>query len=248
MIGRREVITLLGGAAAWPLRARAQQPERMRRIGVLMILAADDPEAQLRTGAFLQGLHDKGWSLGRNVQIDYRWVPGDVSLYPKYAAELLALGPEVILASGASALGAVQQATRTVPTVFVAATDPVGAGFVASLARPGGNATGFINFEYGMTGKWLELLKELAPRITRVAVFRDSNVAAYGTGIGQLAAIQSVAPSLGVELVPLGIGDVAEMERALTGFVRGPNDGLIVTNAAFSIVNRDSIVGLAARH
>ena len=248
MIGRRDFITLLGGAiATWPLAARAQQPERMRRIGVLMILAADDPEAQLRTGAFLQGLQDKGWSLGRNLQIDYRWAP-DVSLYPRYASELLALGPEVILASGAGALGAVQQATRTVPIVFVAVTDPVGAGFVASLARPGGNATGFINFEYGMTGKWLELLKQLAPRTTRVAVFRDSNVANYGTGIGQLAAIQSVAPSLGVELVPLGIGDVAEMERALTGFVRGPDDGLIVTNGAFSIVNRDSIVGLAARH
>jgi ABC-type uncharacterized transport system substrate-binding protein len=243
---RRQFITLLGGAAAaWPLAARAQQPERMRRIGVLQSLAADDPEGQARLAAFAQGLQQSGWTIGRNVQIDTRWAAGDAERFRRYAAELVALAPDVILAVGAAAVGPLQQATRTVPIVFVNTSDPVGAGFVESLARPGGNATGFLLHEYGTSGKWLELLKEIAPRVTRVAVLRDSALAA---GIGQLGAIQAVAPSFGVELRPVDVRDAPETERAVAAFARASDGGLIVTGSTLALVHRDLIVTLAARH
>ena len=247
-MNRRAFITLLGGAAAWPLAARAQGRERMRRIGVLMTFAADDPESVARIGALTQGMQELGWAIGRNLRIDVRWTAGDNSLWPRVAAELIALAPDVLVAQGAGVLAALKQATHTIPIVFAAVTDPVGLGLVESLARPGGNATGFTLFEYGMTGKWLELLKQIAPRVTRVAVLRDSSIGAVGTGIAQLAAIQAVAPGLGVELSAVGVRDAKEIERAVTGFVRGPNDGLIVTNGTFGIVHRDVIIGLAARH
>jgi ABC-type uncharacterized transport system substrate-binding protein len=239
-IGRRKFLAMLGSAAAWPLAARAQQPERMRRIGVLMDLASDDPEAQTRGAAFLQGLQQLGWTDGRNLRIDTRWGAGDSERFRKYAAELAALAPEVILCHG-SAL----QASRTVPVVFVAVIDPVGAGFVDSLRRPGGNATGFTFLEYGTSGKWLELLKEIAPRVTRAVVLRDATVP---SGIGQFAAIQAVAPSLGVELPPVDLRDAGEIERAITALAPGPNGGLIVTANALAFVHRDLIVTLAARH
>jgi ABC-type uncharacterized transport system substrate-binding protein len=243
---RRQVLTLLGGAAAsWPLAARAQQRERMRRIGVLTPLAADDPQSQSRMTAFVQGLQQLNWTDGRNVRIDTRWSAADADGIRRNAAELVALAPDVILATGASTVAPLLQATRAVPIVFVVVTDPVGAGFVDSLARPGGNATGFINFEYGISGKWLELLKQIAPGVTRAAVIRDPAVTA---GIGQFAAIQSVAPSLGVELNPLNIRDAGEVERAIANFARFSNGGLIVTGSAFAIVHRDLIVTLAARH
>ena len=246
MSSRREFITLLGGAAAaWPLAARAQQGERVRRIGVLMNVAADDPEAQARNAAFLQGLQELGWTVGRNVRIDYRWAAGDADRLRRYAAELVALAPDVVLASGTSTVGPLQQATRTVPIVFAGVADPVGAGFVDSLARPGGNATGFISFEYGLSGKWLELLKEIAPGVTRVAVLRDS---AISGGTGQFGAIQSVAPSLGVEVIPINVRDAGEIERAVAAFARAPNGGLIVTASGLAIVHRELIVMLAARH
>ena len=219
MMKRREFITLLGGsAAAWPLTARAQQGERVRRIGVLMALAADDPQSPVRVASFAQELQQLGWTIGRNVRIDYRWGAGNADNARKYAAELAALSPDVILANGSPSIMALQSATRTVPIVFVTVIDPVGAGFVESLARPGGNATGFTQYEYGMGGKWLELLKEIDPRVTRVAVLRDSGVAA---GSGQLGAIQSVAPSLGVELRPIDARGADEIERAITAFARG---------------------------
>jgi putative tryptophan/tyrosine transport system substrate-binding protein len=243
---RREFITLLGGAAAaWPLAARAQQPERMRRIGVLMSLTADDPEGQVRLTAFLQGLQQLGWTDGRNVRIDTRWGAGDADRSRGYAAELVALAPDVILASGTSTMGPLLRATRTVPIVFTQVTDPVGAGFVDSLARPGGNATGFTLSEYGSSGKWLELLKEIAPRVTRAAVLRDPDMAA---GSGQLGAIQSVAPSFGVELSPVNVRDAPEIERAVAAFARGSNGGLIVSASGLAIVHRDLIITLAARH
>ena len=243
---RREFITLLGGAAvAWPLAARTEQGERMRRIGVLQSLAADDPEGQARLAAFAQGLQQSGWTIGRNVQIDTRWAAGDAKRFRRYAAELVALAPDVILAVGAAAVGPLQQATRTVPIVFVNTSDPVGAGFVESLARPGGNATGFLLYEYGTSGKWLELLKEIAPRVTRVAVLRDSALAA---GIGQLGAIQAVAPSFGVELRPVDVRDAPETERAVAAFARASDGGLIVTGSTLALVHRDLIVTLAARH
>jgi putative tryptophan/tyrosine transport system substrate-binding protein len=243
---RRELITLLGGAAAWPLAARAQQPERMRRIGVFELLAADDPESLARVAAFQQGLQQLGWTVGRNVRIDYRWnAAGDADRLRRYAEELVALAPDVILAIGNPTVGTLQQATRTVPVVFVAVADPVGGGFVESLARPGGNATGFTNFEFGLSAKWLELLKEIMPGVTRVAVLRDPIT---DSGIGQLAAIQSVAPALGVELSPIGVGNAGEIERAMTAFARSSNGGLIVSAAALTIVHRDLIVALAARH
>ena len=244
---RRELITLLGGAAvAWPLAARAQQRERMRRIGVLMRLAADDLEGQARIAAFLQGLQEGGWSVGRNVRIDYRWALGDAERSRKYAAELVALAPDAILAAGGAVVAPLLQATRTVPIVFAQTPDPVGAGFVASLARPGGNATGFAIFEFGISGKWLELLKEIAPRVTRAAVLRDLALAA---GSGQLGAIQSVAPSFGVELSPIDVRGADEIEHAVTAFARSSsNGGLIVTGSALATVHRDLIVALAARH
>src|SRR6516164_56382 len=215
-IRRRQFITLLGGAAvAWPLAARAQQGERVRRIGVLQSLIADDPEGQARLAVFAQGLQESGWIIGRNVRIDTRWTAGDDQQIRKYAAELVALVPDVILVVGASGTGSLLQATRTVPIVFVNAVDPVGAGFVDSLARPGGNTTGFMTAEYSISGKLLELLKEIAPRVTRVAVLRDSALAA---GSGQLGAIQSVAPSFGVELRPIDVRDVGKMESAFAAF------------------------------
>jgi putative ABC transport system substrate-binding protein len=210
---RREFITLLGGAAAaWPLAARAQQPERMRRIGVIMSLAANDPEDQGRVAALRQGLQEVGWTDGRNVRIDIRWPAGDADRVRKYAAELIALAPDVILATG-DTTGPVQQATHTVPIVFVLVADPVSSGYVVSLNRPGGNTTGFSFVEYGICGKWLELLKQVAPHVTRVAVLRDS---AVPTGSGQFDAIQSVAPSFGVELIPVGVREVDEIERGVT--------------------------------
>jgi putative tryptophan/tyrosine transport system substrate-binding protein len=243
---RREFVSLLGGAAAaWPLTARAQQAERMRRIGVLMNLAADDPEEQARIAAFHQGLQEWGWTIGRNVRIDIRWETGDADRIRRYAAELVALAPEVILASASAAMTAVQQTSRTVPIVFVNIVDPVGAGYVASLARPGGNATGFTPFEYGLSGKWLELLKQIAPGVTRAAVLRDSTV---GSGIGQYAIIQAVAPSLGVELRPIEVRDTSEIERAIVAFARVPNGGLIIVGTPSAPVQRDLIIALAARH
>jgi putative ABC transport system substrate-binding protein len=243
---RRDFITLLGGmASAWPLAVRAQQSEQMRRIGVLVSLAAADSNGQERLSAFLQELQQLGWTDGRNVRIEVRWGAGDADLERKYAAELVALAPDAILASGGSTVGPLTQATRTVPIVFTHTTDPVGGGFVESLSRPGGNATGFTNFEFGISGKWLELLKQIAPHVTRVAVIRDPLQASGG---GQLGAIQSAAPSFGVELSPVGVRDAGEIERAITAFARGPNDGLIVTSSALAQVHRDLIVMLAAQH
>ena len=242
---RREFITLIGGAAAWPLAAWGQQGERVLRIGVLMSLAADDPEDQARLAAFLQGLQEFGWAVGRNVRIETRWSRGNAADARKYVAELVALSPDVILATGSASVGPLLQATRTLPIVFVTVPDPVGAGFIDSLARPGGNATGFTAFEYGLSGKWLELLKEIAPRVTRAAVIRDPAITA---GIGQFAAIQSVAPSIGVEVSPINVRDAGEIERAITAFARAPNGGLILTGSALALVHRDLIVTLAARY
>jgi putative tryptophan/tyrosine transport system substrate-binding protein len=238
---RREFITLLGGAVALPLAARAQDSERMRRIGVLMPGTADDAEYQARMAAFLQGLQQLGWSDGRNVRIDIRYAAGDANLIRKYAAELIALAPDVILASSSVAVAALQQATRSAPIVFVAVVDPVGSGFVASLARPGGNTTGFTNFEYGLSGKWLELLKEIAPGMTRAAVLRD---AASPAEIGMLAALQSAAPSFGVDLSPIGMRDAGE----ITAFARGSNGGLIVLGSALANTHRTLIIVLTAQH
>ena len=245
---RRDFITVIAGlGAVWllTLTARAQQPQRMRRIGVIIPGTADDAEYQARMAAFLQELQQLGWSDGRNVRIDTRWAAGDANLFRKYATELVAFEPDVILAPGSTSLGLLLQTTRTVPIVFATILDPVGAGFVESLARPGGNATGFIAFEYGLSGKWLELLKQIAPNLTRVAVLRDPAVAA---GIGQFAAIQSVAPSLGVELRPIDVREANEIERAVAMFARSANAGLIVTAASGSAIHADLIVSLAARH
>ena len=245
-MNKREFITLLGGAVtAWPLAARAQQRERMRRIGVLMPWASDDPEAQARIGAFLQGLQQSGWTIGRNIRLDTHWSGGDGELYRRQATELAASAPDVILASGAAAVGPLLQATRTVPIVFVIVSDPVGAGFVDSLARPGGNVTGFTPSEYGMSAKWLELLKQIAPSVTRVAVLRDASLISGG---GTFGAIQAVAPSLGVVPSPVDVRDAAEIERAITTFARSPNSGLIVTGSAGATVHRNLIIALAARH
>jgi putative ABC transport system substrate-binding protein len=242
---RREFITLLGGAAAaWPLAARAQ-PERMRRIGVLMNPGESDPEGQARFAAFLQGLQQLGWTDGRNVRIDTRWSPGDADDTRRHATELVALAPDVILATGSATVASLLPVTHAVPIVFVLFPDPVGAGIVDSLARPGGNVTGFTSYEYGISGKWLELLKQIAPGVTRAAVIRDP--AASG-GIGQFAAIQSVAPSLGVEVSPVNVRDAGEIERAVTAFVRSSNGGLIVTGSALAFVHRNLLVTLAARH
>jgi ABC-type uncharacterized transport system substrate-binding protein len=243
---RREFITLLGGtAAAWPLATHAQQPEKMRRIGLLLTTAADDPEGQARIAALLQTLQPLGWTVGRNVGIDYRWSAGDAANTRKYATELVALGPDVILTNGAAGVAPLLQASRTVPIVFVTTADPVGAGFVDSLARPGGNATGFTALEYGFGGKWLELLKEIAPGVTRAAVIRDPAISA---GIGLFGAIQSVAPSLGVELSPVNVRDAGEIERAIAGFARSGNGGLILTASALAFVHRNLIVTSAAQH
>jgi putative tryptophan/tyrosine transport system substrate-binding protein len=242
---RREFITLVGGAAAWPVAARAQQPDKMRRIGVLMNLAADDPEGQTRLAAFLQGLQESGWAVGRNVRIDIRWGAGDSDLIHKFAADLVSLKPDVILASTNQVMVPLQQATRIVPIVFAAVSDPVAGGLVASLARPGGNTTGFSSSEYGMSAKWLEVLKEVAPGVTRVAVLQEPG---NPGAIPQFSAIQAVAPSFGVELTPVGIRDAGEIERAVTAFTHGSNDGMIVTRIAEALVHRELIITLAATH
>jgi len=243
---RRGFITLVGGAvAAWPFAAQAQPGERVRRIGVLMSTAADDPEGRTRIAALLQGLQQLGWIVGRNVQIEYRWTAGAPERVRNYATELVALAPDVIVTGGASYVAALQQVTRAVPIVFATATDPVGGGLVASLARPGGNVTGFTTFEYGSSAKWLELLKQIAPRLMRVAVIRDPSLP---TGTGQLGAIQSAAPSFGVELSPVDVRDVAELERAVAAFAHGSNGGLIVQASPLATVHRDLIVTLAARY
>ena len=242
---RRDFITLLGGAAVtWPLAARAQQTERMRRIGVLMGGAGSDPVDQARLAAFLDGLQQLGWTEGRNVQIDYRFALGNIARLRQYAAELVALAPDVILATGQEATGALQQVTRTVPIVFVLVPDPVGAGFVDSLARPGGNVTGFTPWEYGFSAKWLELLKEIAPGVKRVAVLRDAAV----PEVGQFAIIQAAAPSLGVDVSPISARDAGEIERTITTFARSSNGGLIVPGSALAAVHRDRIAALAAQN
>jgi putative ABC transport system substrate-binding protein len=243
---RREFITLLGvAAAAWPVAARAQQAERLRKVGVLIPYAADDREARARLAAFLQALQQLGWADGRNVRIDTRWGGGNASDIRKFAAELVALAPDVILANTSGAIAPLQQATRTVPIVFTGVIDPVGAGYVDSLARPGGNITGFTIYEYSMGAKWLELLKQIASGVTRAAVLRDPAIAA---GPGQLAAIQSVAPSVGVELRPVGVRDAGEIERDVTAFAFEPNGGLIVTGSPGSVIHRALIIALAARY
>ena len=243
---RREFITLLGGAAAaWPLAARAQQREKMRRIGVLMNLAADDPESQRRMTAFVQELQQLGWTDGRDLQIDARWSAGEPERLRKNAAEIVALAPDVILAEGSASLAPLLQMTRVISVVFTIVPDPVGAGFVDSLARPGGNATGFSQFEYGLSGKWVELLKEIAPHVTRAAILREPGLTA---GVAQFAALQAVAPSLGVELVALNVRDGAQIERSVAAFARSSSDGMIVTSSPLAAVHRKLIVALAARH
>jgi putative tryptophan/tyrosine transport system substrate-binding protein len=242
---RREFITLLCGAAVWPLAARAQQPERIRRVGIILPAAADNAEFQAWVGAFLQGLQQAGWSIGQNVRIDTRWATANATDIRRHAAELVALAPDVILAHGASTVRPLLQATRTVPIVFPIVGDPVGAGFVDSLARPGGNATGFMSTEYSMGGKWLELLKQTAPNVTRAAVLRD---ATQGSGTSLFAAIQAVAPSLRVEVNPVNMRNAGEIERAVTAFARSPGGGLIVTASGSAFVHRDLIVTLAALH
>jgi putative ABC transport system substrate-binding protein len=242
---RREFITLLGSAAAWPLAARAQQAERMRRIGVLMNRAAHNPEGQARLAAFQQTLQQLGWSEGRNVRIDIRWGADDVERERRYAAELIALAPDIILAGGTLSMAALQQTGRSVPIVFAAIADPVGAGFVDSLARPGGNVTGFTAFEYSFSGKWLELLKEIAPSVKRAAVLRDAD---QGSGTGEFAAAQAVAPSLRVEVSPINMREAGEIERAVAAFARSPNGGLIMTAGGTSALHRELIITLAGRY
>ena len=243
---RRQFITLLGGvAAAWPLAARAQQTERVRRIGVLFSLAATDLESQKRKAAFEQGLQELGWTDGRNVQIEYRWGAGDADRFRKYAVELIAFAPDVILVSGGSAVGPLLQLTRTIPVVFTQTPDPVGAGFVDSLARPGGNATGFTYSEYGENAKLLELLKEIAPLVTRAAVLRD---AASPQGTGQWGAIQAAAPSVQIEVSPVNVRNADAIERSVAAFARSPNGGLIVPGSSLAIVHRKLIIELAARY
>jgi putative ABC transport system substrate-binding protein len=243
---RREFIRLFGGAAiAWPLTGRAQQPERMRRIGVLLPAAADNTDFQVWIGAFQQGLALLGWTIGRNVRIDTRWATTNAVEIRRHAAELVALAPDVVLAHGTSTVGPLLQATRAVPIVFPVISDPVGSGFVENLSRPGGNATGFMTYEYSMAGKWLELLKQIAPGVTRAGVIRDATTTG---GVGQFAAIQSVAPSLGVEAIPVNVRDAPEIERAVAAFARSPNGGLIVTASALAVVHRDLIIMLAAQY
>ena len=243
-IERRKLLATLGGAAAWPLAARAQQPDRVRRIGVLINTADNDPDAVARLSAFKKALRELGWDEGRNLQIDTRLGVEDDRIR-RNAAELIALAPDVILANGPPPAMALQQATRSVPIVFAGVNDPVSSGFVESLAQPGGNITGFSLVEYSFSGKWLELLKELSPRVMRAAILRDLGLA---SGSGQLGAIQSVAPSLGVELTPLNVSDAGAIERSLAAFARSPNGGMIVTGSTLALVHRKLIITLAARH
>jgi putative ABC transport system substrate-binding protein len=242
---RRDFLGVLGSAAAWPLAARAQQRERMRRIGILLPAAADDLDFQARVGAFLQGLALLGWTIGRDVRIDTRWATFNADEIRRHAAELAALAPDVILAFGASTVGALLKATRSVPVVFPAVVYPVGAGFVDSLARPGGNATGFTSYEYSLAAKWLELLKQIAPGVTRAAVLRDLTTP---SGTGQFGVIQAAAPSLRVEVSPVNMRDTGEIERAVATFARSPGGGLIVAGSGPALVHRDLIIALAARH
>jgi len=245
-VKRREFIRLIGGVAvAWPLAARGQQADGVRRIGVLMNIPANDPQSSAETAAIVGVLQERGWTLGGNMQIEYRWGAGDASRYRKFAAELVALTPDVILAVGGTAVGALQQASRTVPIVFVDTTDPVNRGLIASMARPGGNTTGFVQFEFNFSGKWLELLKEISPSVSRVAVVRDP---VQFSGVGVLAAIQTAAPSFGVEVSPVDPRDGKEIERAITAFVRGSNDGLIVTASGSADGHRKLIITLAAQY
>ncbi len=241
---RREFLKALGGLASWPVAAHAQERERMRRVGVFMSLPADDPQSSIRSAAFLQALAEKGWIVGRNLQIDFRWATEDADRLRKDANELATLGPEVVLAAATRTLNSLQQATRTIPIVFVQAIDPVGTGAVDSLARPGGNVTGFSQFEYGLSGKWLELLKEIAPNVTQAAILRDSENPAGG---GQLGALQAVAPSLGVEVRPIGVRRAA-LERDIASFARDRNGGLIVPGSGSAVSNRKFIIQLAAQH
>ena len=245
MIRRRAFIAGIGSAAAWPLAARAQQSGPMRRIGALISLPANDPEQLARVTAFAQGLRESGWTIGRNVQIDYRFVAGEVEHYRTYAADLVALAPDILFAADSPSVAALQQATRTLPIVFGAVTDPVGAGYIASLARPGGNTTGFAGDEYSLSGKRLELLRQIAPHVTRIAVFRDPSVA---LGIGQFAAVQGAAPSFGVEVSPLDMRDAGEIERSMAALALRPNGGLLVTAGAFGSLHRKLIITLAAKH
>jgi putative ABC transport system substrate-binding protein len=243
---RRQFIALLGGAAvAWPLAARAQQGERVRRIGVLVPATADDLEYQARIGAFLQTLGQLGWAIGHNVRIETRWATANAGEIRRHAAELAALAPDVILAHGGTPVGLLLQATRTVPIVFPVVGDPVAAGYVDSLARPGGNATGFAQFEYSLSGKWLELLKQIAPAVTRAAVLRDPGL---GSGTSQFAVIQAAAPSLRVEVSPVNLRDAGEIEQSVETFARAPNGGLIVTASGSAQRHGDLIVRLAARY
>ena len=242
---RREFITLLSVAAAWPLAAGAQQSERMRRLGILHGNSADDEVSQARNTAFLKVLQDRGWTVGRNVQIETRWAAGDADRISKFATEFATLAPDVISATGTPTVAALLRATRTVPIVFATVPDPVGAGFVDSLAKPGGNATGFMVYDYSLAAKWLDLLKRIAPATTRAAVLRDS---ASSSGIGQWAAIQTAAPSLGVELTPVNVADMGEIERSVGAFARAPNGGMIVTGSSLTVVHRKPIVALAARY
>jgi putative ABC transport system substrate-binding protein len=244
-VNRRDFITLLAGAAAWPLAARAQQRERVRRIGVLLPATADDPEWQARVGAFLQGLAHLGWDIERNVRIDTRWATANDGEIRRHAAELAALAPDVILAGGTSPVGPLLQATRTLPIVFTLGVDPVGAGFVDSLARPGGNATGFMSYEFSIGGKWLELLKQIAPGVTRVAVLRDATLA---VAMSLFAAMQAVAPSLGVEVIPVNMRNAGEIEQSIETFARSPNGGLIAVGSAAVVRRREMILTLATRH
>jgi ABC-type uncharacterized transport system substrate-binding protein len=243
---RRGFITFLGGAAiAGPLAARAQKGGNIRRIGILAGLAADDPLGQVRIEAFVQELQKLGWTDGRNLQIDYRWAAGNPNDTTKYATELLSLGPDVLLATGGSSVPSLLKVSRTVPIVFANVPDPVGSGYVESLSQPGGNATGFMQFEYSLSGKWLELLKQIAPAVTRAAVLWDP---ALTVAIGQFAVIQAVAPSLGVEVRTVNVGNVAGIERSISDFARQSNSGLIVTASALALVHRELIVALGARY
>jgi putative tryptophan/tyrosine transport system substrate-binding protein len=242
---RREFIGLVGGAAvAWPLAAGAQQPERIRRIGVFMNLAADDPQSSKEISAFLDGLREKGWASERNLQIEYRWATEDVSLDRKSAQELIAIAPDILFVGGGTNAGMLQQLTSTVPIVFVEASDPVNRGLIASLARPGGNITGFTQFEFSIGGKWLELLKQIAPSVRRAAVIRDPG---QSSAVGQFAAIQALAPSLGIEISPIDARNIATIEQAMPAFARGANGGVIVLATGNARRHRDTIISLAAR-
>ena len=244
-MNRRSFIAALGSAAAWPLVARGQQGERVRRIGVLLGLAKNDPEGQARIATLLQSLQQLGWTDGHNLRVDIRWAGGNPEDVRKFAAELVALAPDVTYATASFPTAALLQATHSVPIVFTNVPDPVGAGFVNSLARPGGNATGFMQFEYGMSGKWLELLKEIKPNVTRAAVLRDPAIAA---GLGQFGAIQAIAPSLGIEVFPVNVRDASEIEHAVIAFAQAANGGLIVTQSALAGIHRELIITLAARY